>query len=537
MNNLRLCYELDGQRFTVSSSDGVVTLEESTVGSRYRVKVKAGRTVKLLWAAMEFPADYDRDDKIFVNGYQSWTDSREYLPGENLPDIYKKPSFIVQKFTLDGSGDARFKKYEKGVLHGFDISYVKGKNSFAVVSHNTENAFLIVNHRVQDNRLVLESDVAGLELSGEFPLFDFLLEQGEAEAILDRELGETRPVRKLFGYTSWYNHYQDISEKKIRLALEQMDSRFDLFQIDDGFEPFVGDWLCADETKFPHGLSGIVETIHQKGMMAGIWLAPFVAEEKSGLYQSHPDWFLRTPDGTPVKCGSNWSGYYALDFYNPEARDYMEQVLRHYAAMGFDFFKLDFLFAACAATPGDKTRAQVSREAYRFLRQALGDRLILGCGAVVSSSFGLFDYMRIGPDMSLRFDDVWYMRHMHRERVSTKLTLQNTIYRSFLNGKVFGNDPDVFLLRDDNIKLTAEQKKSTVLLNALFGSLMMTSDDIGTYDGQKTALLNQALVLFEKGRVLGYRRKGRLIEIEAQAGEEQLLLTYNTQKGTLMRNG
>ena len=66
---------------------------------------------------------------------------------------------------------------------------------------------------------------------------------------------------------------------------------------------------------------------------------------------------------------------------------------------------------------------------------------------------------------------------------------------------------------------------------------MMTSDDIGTYDGQKTALLNQALVLFEKGRVLGYRRKGRLIEIEAQAGQDKLLLTYNTQKGTLMRNG
>ena len=66
---------------------------------------------------------------------------------------------------------------------------------------------------------------------------------------------------------------------------------------------------------------------------------------------------------------------------------------------------------------------------------------------------------------------------------------------------------------------------------------MMTSDNIGTYDPEKKVLLDAALNLFEKGRVLGYRRKGSLIEIEAQVGEEQLLLTYNTQKGTLMRNG
>ena len=41
-----------------------------------------------------------------------------------------------------------------------------------------------------------------------------------------------------------------------------------------------------------------------------------------------------------------------------------------------------------------------------------------------------FDYLRIGADVTLIFDDVWFMRHLHRVRISTKMSLQNTIYRS-----------------------------------------------------------------------------------------------------------
>ena len=36
---------------------------------------------------------------------------------------------------------------------------------------------------------------------------------------------------------------QDINEKIILRDLDALDSRFELFQIDDGYETFVGDWL------------------------------------------------------------------------------------------------------------------------------------------------------------------------------------------------------------------------------------------------------------------------------------------------------
>ena len=143
--------------------------------------------------------------------------------------------------------------------------------------------------------------------------------------------------------------------------------------------------------------------------------------------------------------------------------------------------KLDFLYAAALPNYEGKSRCQVQDEAYQLLRTTLKNKVILGCGANIINSYEHFDYLRIGPDVSLEFDDVFYMRMFHRERISTKVTIQNTIYRSFMNNHLFGNDPDVFLLRDDNIKLSKAQREALSKLNALFGSLLFTSDNIATF--------------------------------------------------------
>ena len=44
------------------------------------------------------------------------------------------------------------------------------------------------------------------------------------------------PAKKLFGYTSWYNYYQNINESIILRDLDALDSRFELFQIDAATE-------------------------------------------------------------------------------------------------------------------------------------------------------------------------------------------------------------------------------------------------------------------------------------------------------------
>ena len=478
-----------------------------------------------------------KNTRYFLNGYQSWTDTREFLGGETERDVTRLPKKLVDTFSFDRYGDALFFPYSKDILHGYDLFYAEGAVNGFVASLNLTEAYLIARVEKATGRISLQSDVKGAALQpGEtFTVCDYLYAGGKEEGMAAfRAHFPEREIQKIFGYTSWYNYYQNVSEEILLRDLAGLDDRFNLFQIDDGYETFVGDWLEVDPVKFPRGLAPLVEQIHGRGYMAGIWLAPLAAEEKSRVFREHPDWIRKDGSGAPVKCGFNWSGFYALDMDNPEAREYIRRCLHHYVDMGFDFFKLDFLYAANLPLYGGKTRCRAASEAYAFLRECLGDKLILGCGATLANGAGIFDYMRIGPDVSLKFDDAFYMRFMHRERISTKVTLQNTVYRSFLNRRFFGNDPDVFLLRDDNLSLTKEQRRALITLNALFGSVLMTSDNLGAYDEEKRRLLDGALQLFQKTAVTGYARQGREIRITYTLEGEERSIRYDTKKGVLL---
>ena len=125
------------------------------------------------------------------------------------------------------------------------------------------------------------------------------------------------------------------------------------------------------------------------------------------------------------------------------------------------------------------------------------------------------------------------MKHMHRERISTKVTLQNTIYRSIFNNHLFLNDPDVFLLRDNNIKLSKMQKEALLTINSLFGSVLMTSDNISDYDEDKKALLERAFDLFYKSSDKSYKKDGNYILISYKLYDKVYNLRYNTLKGVM----
>lgn len=507
-------------------------------GNRYKVVVKAKKDIVLTRGRIDGVHTFEDDDIFPTNGYQSWTDTveRSFKEKNKERNVKKLPKILLKTFSFDKYGDSYFYPYKKNTLHGYDIFYVKGKKELFSYNYNFENAYVIYEINLKTKVLGILSDVYGqlLKEGQEAILYDLYYCYDYALGYKDF-INDFKPLsgNKIFGYTSWYNYYQNINESIILRDLEGLDKRFNLFQIDDGYETFVGDWLDVDKSKFPNGLKPIVDKIHEKGYKAGIWLAPFVAETNSKIYKEHQDWFKLNEDGTMAKCGSNWSGFYALDLDNNEVRDYIKKCLNYYVELGFDFFKLDFLYASMIAPTFGKSRAQMSKESYQLVRDTLKDKLILGCGANCFSSYGLFDYLRIGPDVSLKFDDIWYMRHMHRERISTKVTLQNTIYRSIFNKHLFLNDPDVFLLRKDNISLNEEQKNSLITINALFGSVLMTSDNIAEYDEKTIALLNEKLELFYKATDVSFKKEGHNIRIYYTLNEKVHELIYHPNKGEI----
>ncbi len=537
MSEFTIKYTLPGEQKSASRSNEDFELIYVEENNRHTVTLRAKKDVCLLQFLKNLPFSPDKDDLCFFNGYQSWTDTKEFTPAEKEKNVNKLPRFLVKAFAFDRYGDASFYNYGKDLLHGYDVFYCKGKRERYILNLNYTRAYLLIELNKKTDSLNLSYDFNGYKVAAgtEFTVADYYLSESVADGTeYFNSVFPRKNTPKIFGYTSWYNYYQNITEEILMHDLDALDKQFNLFQIDDGYETTVGDWLSVDAKKFSHGLEPIVNAAHKKGLKAGIWLAPFVAEEKSQLFQTRKDLFKRDKNGEFVKCGSNWSGFYALNLENADARAYIKKCLRNYADMGFDFFKLDFLYAANLVVNEGTSRSMAAEDAYSFLRECLGDKIILGCGATVFNCIDKFDYLRVGPDVSLIFDDVWYMRHMHRERISTKVTLQNTIYRSFFNDRLFGNDPDVFLLRDDNLKLSAKQRQALLTLNALFGSVLMTSDNIGKYDETKRKALSEALVLFNNAKVTGYARKGNSIEITYTVNGQPKTIKYDTKRGILL---
>lgn len=534
---MRVYYLKNEKKQLAKGTNGDVEITTSFQNKRKIVSLLAKEDITLIKADETVPFHTNYKDLYFLNGYQSWTDTKEFKLAKRLRNIKKSPHIISHMFAMDRYGDSKFYKYSIRKSHGYDIFYSKGKYESFIYNLNYKTAYLII-ELIKDNKnLHLVSDIKGIKLKkGEsINIFDYCMYDNYEEGLKAfNETFKENKQEKLFGYTSWYNYYQNINEEIILRDLNALDSRFNIFQIDDGYETFVGDWLDVDKAKFSNGLKPIVDKIHEKGYKAGLWLAPFVAETKSKIYQEHQDWFKKEKNGKPYKAGGNWSGFYCLDVENPEVIAYVKECLTHYMEMGFDFFKLDFLYGCALPDYEGKSRCQIQDQAYQLLRDVLKDKLILGCGANIINSYQHFDYLRVGPDVSLIFDDVAYMRMFHRERISTKVTLQNTIFRSFFNNRLFGNDPDVFLLRSDNISLSSEQRKALTKINALFGDLLMTSDNIASYNEEQKEILREALEIFTYGKVLSYVTKGRLIDVKYELNGNNHSFTYDTKKGILL---
>lgn len=537
---IEISYKLPGESLTVTreKENKDYSLKVAAAKGRFRLSIVPKRPLVMKNAMLTIKCDFSETEHFFVNGYQSWTPAREYSRTEEMHSLDRVPGMIRDRFSFESYGDYWFRSYKKGELHGFTFAYTRDSFDDCDLfgSLNEENAYLVITYQKDRNRIVLESDCEGRKIEEEFVLFDFVRYQGKTQETLKRyfSLYGTCEAPEIRGYTSWYLDYQDISQEKILNTLKSVDQKdFDLFQIDDGYETYVGDWLDIDPEKFPDGLSGIVKKIHDKGLKAGIWLAPFVCEKKSRVYAEHPEWLYRNKEDETVPAGSNWSGFMPLDLRKREVRRYIKDCLEFYRNLGFDFFKLDFLYAAAMIKSSRFTRAEMMHYGMKLLRDTLADRRILGCGVPLSSAFKLVDYCRIGMDISLDFDDKIYMRMMHNERISTKNTLQNTIYRHCMDGTVFRCDPDVYLLRDDRIRLTKEQREAVVMLAHLCGSVYMTSDDPGQYDKEKKELLARAQKLAgaKINRIDKYGTKIVLLFTKDGADDQ---LIYDTEKGVLI---
>lgn len=85
--------------------------------------------------------------------------------------------------------------------------------------------------------------------------------------------------------------------------------------------------------------------------------------------------------------------------------------------------------------------------------------------------------------------------------------------------------------------MTLKQRRALTRLNALFGSVFMTSDDIATYDDIKKDILSEDLNLFYNAKVKSITRLNKkLIRIEYELEDKIHTLIYNSEKGVILKD-
>ena len=519
---LKIGYRLDGkyQEESIDScdikngySDEIFDVRDEGGENAVKIVVNVKKAVKAELAELIYDHYYEQTERFFANGFQSWTSSREYKRNDvqyGLRTLSKLP--IVRAFS-GASGDYAFTEYGKDLYHSFSYTYFRIDEKVELVgSLNERTGYTIFYADYAQNIFAAVKDVEGLTLDGEYRLFDIVRVQGTYGEVFDKYFElyprkNTGRVKHLAGYTSWYNYYQNINEEIILRDLQGLaraGKNANIFQIDDGYETKVGDW-DMDTVKFPNGLAPIVDKIHEQGLMAGLWYAPFAAQFKANVIKNHPDWLIRNKHGRPVISGIAWGGFYALDFEKEEVREYIKAFFdKVFNEWHFDMVKLDFLYAAAIEPRNGKTRGQLMCEAMDFLRECCGDKIILGCGVPLAPAFGVVDACRISCDVENTFKEKFYVKVTNQEIISAKMAMVNSVYRRHLNGRIWANDPDVFFLRDDGMKkagYTLQQKKLLAKVNHIFGDVLFVSDNVGAYDDVKMQILLDAYRKFD-GKVL-----------------------------------
>ena len=101
---------------------------------------------------------------------------------------------------------------------------------------------------------------------------------------------------------NWEATFMDFTEDKLMPIVERAkELGIEMFVLDDGWfghrdddRSSLGDWF-VDEKKFNHGIAGFAKRVHDLDMKFGLWFEPEMISIDSKLYQTHPEWMIKTP--------------------------------------------------------------------------------------------------------------------------------------------------------------------------------------------------------------------------------------------------
>lgn len=511
----------------ISYENDIVRLEgerrELEGGFRYDLRLTNLSKKSIRVTRLHFPAegglgaflgDFDPRKVAFLrNGYQSWSTARSY----KLSDKPLRPR--LRMVSLASSNMANLPSNTPGMLSSEMYSVITDLSdgrSMLIGQEPPFDQFFYIVLNVDKRRgrsffeLIFDFGRQMVEGGRTIKLDGFILIAGTRSEVeqsyfhgIREGIGYKPPERNLKGWCSWYQYYQKITPEILYAnikAIKECGTPFDFFQIDDGWQANVGDWL-EEAPAFRGRMRELADAVRQAGMRPGLWFAPFAASATSELARLHPEYLLKNEYGKIITAGYNpiWKGYYyGLDATHPRFAEYLKETVRKVVGeWGFEYLKCDFLFAACLRGAAhhelEISRSMVLKEGMRLIRGEAGpSTVIIGCGMPLSAGIGYVDAMRVGPDTG----DFWLQWAAKILRtgamVGARNSIRNFMVRSPMHKRLWLNDPDCVMIRDTDTGLKPAERQAQMDAIALSGGILMFSDDFSTLS--KRALADLSLI-------------------------------------------
>lgn len=318
------------------------------------------------------------------------------------------------------------------------------------------------------------------------------------------------------GWCSWPVYGPQVTEQDIYKNLKAIKEKklgLKYIQIDDGYQPYMGDWLSSART-FKGGVEKLCHDIKNQGFEPAIWVAPFIAEEQSELFQYHSDWFVKDDEGKPLASdrisfgGWRCAPWYMLDGTHPDARKYLTHVFKTMRQQwGVKYFKLDANMWGALPFGKHFEKNRTCVEAYRMgmnaiLEGAGEESFLLGCNAPMWPSLGLVHGMRVTNDNARTFPAF--------SRIA-----KECFHRNWQNESLWINDPDTLLQRNrkrrvldpagNKIEVSSDLRPEEFQFYASYilasGGMVLSGDVISDLTEEQTGTLRKLLSLMGKAAV------------------------------------
>jgi len=320
---------------------------------------------------------------------------------------------------------------------------------------------------------------------------------------------EQKPLTGLI--MSYYYSCNFISQKLFDSQIEKLKELglkdlINCICIDAGYCKYWGDWLDSSE-RFKDGMRYAADKIKSLGYTPGIWVAPLVADPRSKMYENNKKWFFRDTGlnmnvrfTSPIEKIMPNMGLKIADPTNESYLDYITDVANTFSNIGFEMFKLDFLYPLAFFHDFSIkiSRVKALRNILSIFKYAENKNHILMSGlSQLSPLIGLADLVRVGSDSGSPYVRVFPIAGNITNEKVLKRSLETSEYRMFLNRKAWLNDYDCVVFN------SANPNKSNLLnkqIEMVFGSgaSLWLGDDLTKLNTEQVKYIKEIFSIHKK---------------------------------------